>query len=569
MNLHLSQQRNLIIVLAFLISPILLLAQRPFITTWKTDNEGELSNDNQIVFPVEGTYTYYWEDINNSNINGNGQGNNTEIITFPAPGMYRLEATPSGTTPFHFIRLRMGNTENDPLKLLTVEQWGDVEWSTMARAFYGADNLKVYATDTPNLSNVTDMSFMFSFTSIDSVPNMNNWDVSNVIYLRGIFRDASHFNEYIGDWDVSNVIDTQGMFNRAAHFNQPLENWDVSNVNDMSYMFGYTNHFNQPLENWDVSNVTNMSDMFSFASEFNQPIGNWDVSNVTNMSSMFFGASQFNQPIGNWDVSNVTDMRSMFWNAKEFNQSIGNWNVGNVTDMSLMFNGAFAFNHPIGNWNVSQVTNMLVMFGGAISFNQSLNNWDVRNVTNMGGMFAQATSFDHSLRDWKLNSILEKGQNNSNSLQGLFQYSGMSCENYSRTLQGWANNPDIAEYVTLTSDGIEYSPDVAPFRDYLIHERGWTIEEDTQGDCLLSIDVFNQSTSIDLYPNPSSNHITLNGLQGDEIINLYDIQGRLHQTILANTTEITIDISSLATGIYYCVIVNDRGQTEVKKLIKK
>ena len=41
-----------------------------------------------------------------------------------------------------------------------------------------------------------------------------------------------------------------------------LENWDVSNVENMSGMFEECENFNCDLSKWDVSKVTNMEDMF-------------------------------------------------------------------------------------------------------------------------------------------------------------------------------------------------------------------------------------------------------------------------------------------------------------------
>ena len=41
-----------------------------------------------------------------------------------------------------------------------------------------------------------------------------------------------------------------------------LENWDVSNVENMSGMFEECENFNCDLSKWDVSNVENILDMF-------------------------------------------------------------------------------------------------------------------------------------------------------------------------------------------------------------------------------------------------------------------------------------------------------------------
>ena len=54
-----------------------------------------------------------------------------------------------------------------------------------------------------------------------------------------------------------------------------INNWDVSNVEYMSGMFANASSFNQPLNNWNVSKVTNMGGMFRYAESFNQPLNKW------------------------------------------------------------------------------------------------------------------------------------------------------------------------------------------------------------------------------------------------------------------------------------------------------
>ncbi len=85
----------------------------------------------------------------------------------------------------------------------------------------------------------------------------------------------------IESWNVSNVTDMSYMFLNSS-FNKNISSWDVSNVTNMSWMFANSS-FNQNISSWDVSNVIDMSDMFKYAS-FNLDISSWDVSNVTNMN---------------------------------------------------------------------------------------------------------------------------------------------------------------------------------------------------------------------------------------------------------------------------------------------
>jgi surface protein len=142
---------------------------------------------------------------------------------------------------------------------------------------------------------------------------------------------------HINTWNVSNVTDMSYMFSGAHSFNQPLSNWNVSNVTNMTSMFCDARSFNRPLNNWDVSNVTNMKCIFCNAISFNRSLNNWDVSNVTNMARVFNHAKSFNRPLNNWDVSNVENMYGMFCNASSFNQPLNNWNVSNITNVTNMY----------------------------------------------------------------------------------------------------------------------------------------------------------------------------------------------------------------------------------------
>lgn len=57
-----------------------------------------------------------------------------------------------------------------------------------------------------------------------------------------------------------------------------LEDWDVSNVKNMSGMFEECENFNCDLSKWDVSNVENMLDMFRDCIKFNCDLSKWNVS---------------------------------------------------------------------------------------------------------------------------------------------------------------------------------------------------------------------------------------------------------------------------------------------------
>lgn len=409
----------------------------PFITTWKTDNFGT-SNDNAIIIPTIGDGYDYDVDSNNDGIYDIFGLTDGIWIVFPDPGTYTIRIR--GNFPrIHF------NNEGDKDKLININQWGDIEWTSMNSAFYGCSNLDMTATDAPDLSTVNDMSHMFdSATSFNG--DVSNWDVSNVTDMSNLFSNASQFNQDLDNWDVSNVTNMGGLFLQATQFNQDLDNWDVSNVTDMGGMFALTTNFEGDISTWDVSNVEIMGSMFHFASVFNGDLSAWDVSNVTDMVAMFHNANAFNSPINTWDVSNVEAMKYMFTAAVDFNQDISSWNVSNVTDMAEMFFGASAFNQDISSWDVSKVTDMMRMFSVATAFDQDLGSWDISQVLDMEEMLSDC---------------------------------GMSIDHYDNTLIGWAAQ-DVQQDINLGADGLFYCSGEAA-RSFLINTKGWTIEGDHKG----------------------------------------------------------------------------------------
>lgn len=257
----------------------------PFITRWKTDNTSGSSSDNKTIeLPLleDGDYDFEvdWGDGKKERITSYEQAKHT----YEQIGEYDITITGK----IKGWSTRYTKNKFDRSKLIELKQWGDINIGNKGSQFYYTRNLTITATDVPNLDGITDLSWMFaSSKKIETVPNMNKWDVSKITNMGDMF-------------------------------------WEAKN-------------FNQNINTWDVSNVTNMKLMFSEATSFDQDIGNWKVSNVTNMRTMFHKATSFDQDISKWDVSNVTDMRLMFWEATSFDQDISKWNVEKVTDFWGVF----------------------------------------------------------------------------------------------------------------------------------------------------------------------------------------------------------------------------------------
>ena len=268
------------------------------VMTWKTDN-GRITAPTQITLPLVegGTYNFEvnWGD-GQKNIISNWD-NSDKIHNYATPGTY--------TVSLFGIYDRISFVNYDSYeKIIDISQWGHNKWKTMESAFDSCYNLQISATDSPDLSEVTNMSKMFI--------------------------EAKNFNSKIGHWDTSNVQNMSSVFYKVELFNQDISQWNTSSVTDMSKMFYVARAFNQSLANWNTSSVITMRHMFASAIAFNQDIGSWNTSSATDMYGLFYRASGFNQDISKWNTSSVTDMSYMFNTAIDFDQDLHLWDVRKV-----------------------------------------------------------------------------------------------------------------------------------------------------------------------------------------------------------------------------------------------
>ena len=139
-------------------------AQTPFITKWKTTQ-----NNESITIPTIGTGYNYTVDWGDGSTSTNQTGNATH--TYTTSGIHTVKIT--GDFPRIYF-----NNKNGKDKIRSIEQWGTGQWQSMKKAFYGCSNLQGNATDTPDLSSVTSMLWMFKKATAFN-QDISSWDVSN------------------------------------------------------------------------------------------------------------------------------------------------------------------------------------------------------------------------------------------------------------------------------------------------------------------------------------------------------------------------------------------------------
>lgn len=85
---------------------------------------------------------------------------------------------------------------------------------------------------------------------------------------------------------------------------------------------------------------------------------------------------------------------------------------------------------------------------------------------------------------------------------------------------------------------------------------------------LLSVGHPDIDASIAIYPNPTSDVVTISASANIQIVQLYDVQGRLLQTAMRNEPSVSIDISGKQNGVYFLKVISDKG-TSIQKVVKK
>ena len=285
-------------------------ADSAFVTTWKTNSPGQ-----NITIPGSGTYTIDW-----------GDGTVDEDVNSHQTHEYEDAGTHTVSITGGLTSIRLGDYQGSAQSLQSIEQWGSIEWNSMANSFQLASNMVYNATDEPDLSGVDAMTDMFGkASSFDG--NLSGWDVSGVTDMKGMFTSASAFNGDISGWDVSSVTDMNHMFLLASAFNGDLSGWNVSSVTDMSFMFLGAFAFDQNLGNWYVVPAD---------TAYSTLEGNLNVTTISAQNSVLDGHSpEYGIGSGGDSTSfNITDSNTLMFKAAP---SAGDYTVNVTASGSSVF----------------------------------------------------------------------------------------------------------------------------------------------------------------------------------------------------------------------------------------
>ena len=139
---------------------------------------------------------------------------------------------------------------------MVITQWDNIPLSrngTQLQQYYGT----IEASDIPTIMTKTSFEWLLNeCTSVETIPNINNWNIRNVVSLANAFIRATNFNSDISEWDTSNVITFENMFFAASNFNQNISA-NVIHKNGTSYVA------------WNTKNVVSFENTFKEEISFN------------------------------------------------------------------------------------------------------------------------------------------------------------------------------------------------------------------------------------------------------------------------------------------------------------
>ena len=89
-------------------------------------------------------------------------------------------------------------------------------------------------------------------------------------------------------------------------------------------------------------------------------------------------------------------------------------------------------------------------------------------------------------------------------------------------------------------------------------------------DCLtLTIEESTGNMTIKVFPNPTSDIVTITGMEDNYSIQIFDVTGREYQAIHSFDYALDIDISTYPSGIYFITFINKRNnKISNRKIIK-
>lgn len=337
----------------------------------------------QLPLPIGQTYNFvvYWGDGNFDTITAYNQAET--LHSYSSGGIYQIKIDGKcGGWSF--------NNGGDKLKIISVDQWGDVGFSYLLGAFYGCTNLtsipEMLAADI-NVSNFTDT-------------------------FRGCTNLASNINNVLNNTNINYYLRT---FYQCGSITGTLPDFDTRTdiTNFSAAFFGCASLTGSIPKFGNNTNITALNDTFNGCVGLNGTIPSDAISglsNLTNLNTTFYNCSSLTGSIPVIPTS-VSGMSSTFYGCSSITGAINSTHFGsnsNLTTMVGTFYGAgisgIASNTFSGCPNINTFYNCFRqntnLQGNVPDFSSNT------LVTNFGNCFYQCTGLDGTISDFSSNTAV-------------------------------------------------------------------------------------------------------------------------------------------------------------------
>ena len=199
--------------------------------------------------------------------------------------------------------------------------------------------------------------------------------------------------------NTSEVTDMSYMFGSTELESLDLSTFDTSNVTDMSYMFGDNGYLTSVnVSSFDTQNVRYMEGMFYESSALTSlDLSNFNTQNVKSFKDMFFDCVGLTSlDLSNFDTREAEIMKQMFIDCTYLtNLNLSGFNTSHVCDMSSMFSGCSSLTAlDLSSFDTSDLLLTNYMFGGCSNLTTIYvgDGWDEGGIEDSDGMFSGCTN---------------------------------------------------------------------------------------------------------------------------------------------------------------------------------
>ncbi|MCC5923065.1 MAG: T9SS type A sorting domain-containing protein [Crocinitomicaceae bacterium] len=286
------------------------------------------------------------------------------------------------------------------------------------------------------------------------------------------------------------------------------------------------------------------------------------------------------------DITNSPELGALIGRITiEDNQIFGSTFAGGDNDLGVIFQCDLNGN----NWTVLydyQLSNLPNIAKPLFKKGDFLVGYNYQAAWPVGTVEAQAFMLDINSGSFEVlysldynNTGIPMGNNNTNG-GFLFVYDQCELEDYSVTQIGntlsldlpnqasieWVNCNDEA---TTISSGVTFTPTVSGEYKALVSLSTCETETDCINVQLLNTNNYGDLSNITLYPNPSNDIVTIDGLKDFSSVTIHDALGKLIRTYnLDAANTLSVNVNGFEGGMYF-VKINNEQTTITKRLMVK